>query len=190
MKIERKKLILIIAAIATVLIAALVITLSIITGGGKTEPKPVTTPTAVANDSPNSEVEQGAPVKDPEASGAPPESIYSNDYSKDTGYNKLPADFSSSTSNTKDTVFDPEWANYKLNTLMCELSNKETVTQRAIQPLEDFQTDLTRVGTDNAASLSVSISKVLNAYIPLEGQRAPGNVKAELSIYCNVEDVE
>lgn len=183
-KIERKKLILIIAIAVTAILTAIVVMLSMLTNNPNT---PAPTPTStVPSSSPGTAQggnDNGAPISGTNEKGAPPADIYKNDYSKDTGYTKLPPGYDSK--NAAGTVYDPKWAENKMNVLLCELSNKQTITVRALQPLNDFNTDLALVHTTASSTMSATINRYITIYEAHMGERADGNYRSELSNFCN-----
>lgn len=192
-KLERKTVILIIAIIVTLLLATTVVVLSVLTNGGNThKPSPTANPApkisapvqptgGTVNDE-NIPTPQATPG---EKETPPPANAYNNNYSHDTGYKPLPSDFNvNDKSQYPNTVFDPAWAVTKANTLMCELSTKPTITEKAIQPIKDFVFDLNRVHTKSADALTATLNQYLNDYEPNIGQRASGSDMAALSIHC------
>jgi hypothetical protein len=192
-RIERKKLIIIIASIVTVILAAIVITLSILTGGGEKEPVPVTptnqpAPEETASPTPTDGTSDTLPIGSPTDEDAPPADLYTNDYSQDVGYIKLPDGYDSSV--PEGTVYDEEWMVYRGNTLLCELSTKQTISLQAITPLTDFYNDLLKVDNENASSMRKTISSYLNFYKDHMGERSDGTDRAELKVFCLYGDLE
>lgn len=192
-KIERKKLIIIIASIVTVILAAIVITLSILTGGSKEEPVPVTptnqpAPEETTVPTPNDGSSDTLPIGSPTEEGAPPADLYTNDYSQDVGYIKLPDGYDSSV--PEGTVYDEPWMVQRGNALLCELSDKQTISTQAITPLTDFYNDLLKVDNENASSLRKTISNYLEYYNDHMGERSNGTDRVELKTFCLYGELE
>jgi hypothetical protein len=190
MKIERKKLILIIAAVGAVLLTIGVILLSMLTAP-KEEETPITpevssSPTVQPGTGEDDTPAQIGNSDDPEA---PPASMYENDYSTDVGYVPLPEGFVA-TSETEDNVFNPEWTQLRYYDIVCDLSKKETVSEKALKPMVDFYDDLSLVNTDNTKVMRESMSKYIEKYRLNLGERAPGEMRADMSLACHVEDEE
>lgn len=161
-KIERKKLILIIAAIITALMVALVVFLSTIK---KSESDSAPTPEPVITVTPEPEPEQP-----------------SNDSSNDIGYIPLPEGYVPE--NPKGTVYDDSWVVEKTQSLLCELSNKNIVTEEILEPLKAFRADTGKVRSENTESLGVTVQRYLNEYEGYMGQPVPERLKNELNTYC------
>jgi hypothetical protein len=188
MKIERKKLILIIAIILTVVLGSLVIALSVLTRPAEVGVTPTPTPTSVSptDSSPTAEPDSvGAIVGDPESPDAPPANMYQNDSSNDLGYAPLPESYKSSTDpNPTGTVLDEAWAMGRYQTLVCELSAKESSTEEALQPIKAFAQDLTLANYQNASTMRAGISRWVDSYEGYLGERAPGSTRSELILEC------
>lgn len=191
MKIERKKLILIIAVIAAVVLTGLVILLSVLTGGKESDDSDTPNQTVAPSDDATNGVSQEPQVEigNPDDPEAPPADAYQNDYSNDTGYDKLPSGFDGSSA-PQGTVFDAQWAYARYYDITCDLGNKQTVTEEALQPMEDFYDDLALVGDPSSDSMRATIKRYLDKYEPLIGERSPGDTRQELLLTCDIEDVE
>lgn len=187
-KIERKKLIIIIASIVTAIFAALVITLSVLTGGGEGKTPAEITPTAqpkpTQTANPTDGTSETVPIKGADEEGAPPADAYTNDYSEDVGYVKLPDGYDSSV--PAGTVYDEAWMVTRGSLLLCELSTKQTISKQAITPLSNFKDDLISVSNENANNMSKTISPYLAFYNDHMGDRTPGYLRSELNIYCDL----
>lgn len=187
MKIERKKLILIIAGIASVLLLAVIVVISSLQQSSQAEPSPTpTVTTPPSNNNGNGEDEPGIPVIiEPGDENPPPQDMFNNDYSNDEGYLKLPEGFDGSV-NPEGTVFDELWTIDAFNRLTCELASKETVTERALQPLRDFSADLRKVDYDSAFAFREMINRWLEQYERRIGDRPPATTSAEVSAVCDL----
>jgi hypothetical protein len=190
MKIERKKLILIIAAIAAVLLTVGVIVLSMLTAPKEDEtpvtPQVSSSPTVQPGTGEDDTPAQITNTDDPEA---PPANMYENDYSTDVGYVPLPEGYVPS-SDKEDNVFNPEWTQLRYYDIVCDLSKKETVSEKALKPMVDFYADLSKVNTPNTDTMRESMSKYIEKYRLNLGERAPGEMRADMSLACHVEDEE
>jgi len=189
MKIERKKLILIIAAIITVVFGSIVIALSIMTGGSD-EPAPTPTTTVQPDDSeepttnPDALPDDGATAApDPEATDNPAPNVYENTYTDDVGYAPLPENFNVE-GNPAGTVLDETWAMDRYHTLVCELSTKPSSTEKALKPIKDFYNDLSLAKHPNASTMRATIGRWIEDYERDLGERAPGNAQAEMTLEC------
>lgn len=182
-KIERKKLILIIAIAVTVVLTGIVVMLSILTSNSDKTDTTTPTPTPSSSDANKGGDDNGAPISGTHETGAPPADVYKNDYSHDTGYTSLPPGYDSK--NAAGTVYDPQWAENKMSTLLCELSNKQTITEKALKPIKDFNADLALVNTQTASSMTATINRYVSIYEAHMGERADGNYRSELSYFCN-----
>lgn len=187
-KIERKKLILIIAVAITALLAGVAIVLSILTGG---TPKDTIAPTQEPAPLPTSEVEEpvepGAPIIDGEEEGAPPESMYQNDYSKDIGYEPIPDGFDPAVNPTENTIFDSDYAYLTYSRVMCELSTKYTATDRALEPALALKDDLALISEAWAGSWRSNITRYQEWFEAHDGERIPADIKDELARNCETD---
>lgn len=190
MKIERKKLILIIAIIVTVVLAGIVIALSVLTRPDVATIAPTPTPTSESpTNDPNAITGEpdntSAVVGDPENPDAPPADMYQNDFSEDLGYAPLPESYkTSSDPNPTGTVLDETWAMERYHTLVCELSTKESSTEAALQPINAFMQDLTLADYQNASTMQASLGRWVDSYELYLGERAPGSARSELILEC------
>lgn len=188
MKIERKKLILIIAIIITAVLSGLVIALSMITRPTDTPPSPSPTSITPTDSNPSSNPLDNIPdvvVGEPDSTDAPPTNIYENNFSDDIGYAPLPDSYKTSTDpNPTGTVLDETWAMERYHTLVCELSTKESVTQEALKPIKAFTKDLTMAKYQNASAMRAGMTRWVEAYEIEMGNRAPGSTQSELILEC------
>lgn len=185
-KLDRKTVVLMVAGIIAIVIVTLLLLLPSWFGGGAEEPTPTSsqTPAPVTNTPTPVPTE----IVVPEGEGAAGGNIYMNDYSNDLGYDSLPQD-AVPTDIPDGTILDPVWANEKMTQLACELSTKDLVEERALEPLEAFAADLPLAGeawgnnTDDA--LRANIRSWLESYRATgEGKRVPGDVRAVIEGYC------
>lgn len=187
---ERKKLLLTVAIVFTVFIIGVIFLIWNLTPAQETpEPKPTET-TIVETEKPvdpnHNYDEDGALIKpDPDAEDNPPADMYANNYDDDTGYAPLPEGFVPTDSNIVGTVYEEQWALTKMYTLFCELSTKNTSTERARAPLENFSNDLAQVKYENGPMMLTTISDVLTDYRAVDKQRVPGDLKNEVATLCS-----
>jgi len=190
-KIERKKLIFIIAGLITLVVVGLMITLSMFTNGNSPDPEKTQQPEPTetsSSPSPSDQEEDTVPIIGVDEEDAPPADMYENDYSQDSGYVKLPDGFDGST--PEGTVYDPEWMYTKFNILLCELSTKQSSTEEALKPLKDFNDDLALAQTEEASTARSAASRYIGLYEDTLGERVDGSTRAELSVYCDMEDID
>jgi hypothetical protein len=187
---ERKKLLLILGIAFAVVLTGIIVLVSVLTTPAEEAPEP--TPTETAQVDEERDPDDGAEViVDPgEEDEAPRDDIYANDYSNDEGYAPLPEGFQPTETNTKGTVYDEEWALNKYTVLLCELSKKETVTEKAIQPLQRFADDLAGATHPNAQPLRDSIYYYLKDYEIYMGERAPASTRNILTQMCNANNLD
>lgn len=192
---ERKKLLLIISIVFTVFIVGVIVLVSVLSPG-KGEPEPAPSPTQTITEEnpenagidPNRDYdEEGAPIVVDEAEeDAPPSDIYANNYDNDLGYAPLPEGFEPTAENIYNTVYEEPWALEKMYTLFCELSTKNTGTERALMPLEDFSKDLASVKYENAGNMRSTVNNILSDYRNYDGKRIPGDLKNKASTLCEL----
>lgn len=188
MKIERKKLILIIAAVVATILFTVIVFLSM-TREDATVAPPTPTPTTPNTNNGGQVDANGDPIipiiVEPGDDNPPPSDIYENDYSNDEGYLKLPEGFDGSV-NPEGTVFDELWTIDTFNRLTCELSTKETVSEQALQPLKDFALDLRKVDYESAIAFRGTINRWMDDYDKNIGERPPASSQVEVSTVCEL----
>lgn len=195
MRLERRKLILIIAAIVAAVLLGIAITISVLTAPKADDPSlpgvpnPTETREPETDDSP---IEQGSEViiDDEDEGDVPPEGLYDNIYTDDLGYERLPDSFNPEVNPIEGTVYEDAYIYSTMSRLMCELSNKNTVTERALKPLNDFSADLARSSAPSAYSSLQQVEYDLRWFNSNIGERIPGEEKSLLNMnYCNAGDI-
>lgn len=197
MKVERKKLILIVASVVAAVLLGAAITISFLTAPKAEDPSLPGVPTPNQTREPeldDSPIEQGSQViiddEDKEEGDVPPEGLYDNIYTDDLGYDKLPDSFDPEVNPIEGTVYDDEYVFTTMSRLMCELSTKNTVTERALKPLTDFSDDLRRSTASTAYSTLQQIEYDLRWFNNNVGERIPGEEKSLLNMnYCGAGDI-
>ena len=170
---DRKKFFTLVVAGFGVLLVIAIFVISYLTNSTTQLPEP--TPTAT--DAP---IEQGV-TPDPESGS---DTMYDNDYSGDLIYTPLPKGFNPDVESTEGTVFDDAYVAATYDTLACQLSKKNTVTERAIEPLENFASDL-RLSSSQQANATLSLTlNVLEKVEVYMGERLPANVADDIGIAC------
>lgn len=187
MKIERRKLILIIAAIVTSVLLIMVIILSSLQQEPAVDsnPNPVSTPSNPPTRD-DADASPGVPiVVEPGDINPPPLDMFENDYSNDIGYAALP-DGADGSVNAAGTVFDELWTIDALNRLACELSTKETVTEQALKPLQDFSFDLRKTSYSAATSYRQLVNRWMDSYEKNLGDKPPVAASIEVATFCEL----
>lgn len=133
--------------------------------------------------------EEAADVGSPEDPDAPPEKVYENSYEDDFGYLSI-SDHESAKDNPANTVYDDEWASTKWTELNCDLTTKLTVSEKALESLTEFRTDLTHVGSDMSSQLITNVDYIMSKLSNSRGKRLPGEVKNITNLNCQMKTEE
>lgn len=115
---------------------------------------------------------------------APPANMYENSYEDDYGYISV-ADHESAKSNPENTVYDDVWASQKWAELNCDLTNKRTISEKALRSMKNFRDDLTHVASPMSRQLITNVDHIMSKLENSRGQRMPGEVKNITAINCN-----
>lgn len=189
--IERQKLILIITTAVLLGLAALVIVISIIFSSSETTatPEPTYTPPAPTSTEPGSGAGEDETAvitsEEGEEDLAPPEGMYSNDYSEDEGYVPLPDGFDPEISPIEGTVYDDTYVYFTSSRLMCELSNKQTATPKSVEQIKAFAEDLSFNSSSLATTTKTQLLKWVSWYDNHEGERVPASQQEEIAVlFC------
>lgn len=175
-RIDRKTLFTIIAAGATLTIFGLIIVISFLTSQANSDPDITPNPT-ITSPAENEVTETGV-EGNPDDGGA--DTIYQNDYSADEGYEKLPTDFDPAISVTDNTVYNDAYVALTGPRLLCEFSNKKTITTRSLESIENFYSDLGLSGSAQALSSRAMLSSFLKKYKGLIDTRLSAKEADEL----------
>jgi hypothetical protein len=183
-RIERKKLILIVASVIVAVVATILIILSTILGGSDTSTKNpgVEVPTV-------EKVEPGMLNNKEDLGDNVSSTLLDNDFSKDIGYTPLPDGFDPVTMDTTNTVFDEGWNSVTLATIMCDLTNKNTISKRMSQPLRDISADMNKTGHKYSQNEYSTIRSWLEYFDTHDGERFTADKKVQISnVYCSMPD--
>lgn len=176
-----------IAAGVTVVLVALIVVVSLMTTNPNVDPEPTpepeTTQTPIDETSP---VETGV-ESDPEGGS---DTLYDNDFSGDEGYTKLSTEFDPTVSVTDNTVYNDGYVAITYSRLVCELSNKKTITERALTPIATFVDDLRLSGTETSRSIRTEGQMLLDKYTPLIGNRLDASDADDLKVHCHLMDID
>lgn len=115
---------------------------------------------------------------------APPEGIYENTYTGDEGYTKL-TDPELAKKNPENTVYDENWAYSTWGRLACELSTKQTVSEKALSPILEFKEDLSKVDSMTAEGIIMNVDNLLVKLQRNLGDRMPPDGRSILLGVCD-----
>lgn len=167
---NRQKLVVIVVTGVFLALAAVVIVISVIFAQN---PEPVSTPTPTTTKS--SDVLTDA----------------DNDYSQDEGYIPLAENFDPNLSPTENTIYNDTFSYFTMNRLMCELSNKTVITEKALEPAESYFNDLSLNTSPYAVDARSQGSKTLEKLREKMGQPLSAQEKSDLAfMYCNAQEVD
>lgn len=178
-RIDRKTLFTLIAGLVAFVLLGIIIVISILTSQNTSEPEATPEPNSTSSVQEEEITEPGV-SGDPEAGS---DTIYDNDYSADEGYEKLPIDFDPNVSAKENTIYDDAYVAATGARLMCEFSNKRTVTERSLRSIENFYSDLGLSGSDQALATRAEYSSFLKKYKSQIGSRLDVSEADMLSVY-------
>lgn len=112
-----------------------------------------------------------------------------NDYSKDKGYIKLPEDFDPAVSDTTNTVYNDEYAYLTMNSVLCELSQKQVITEKSLEPLTNLVDDFSVNGSAFALTAKEQMNEELEWFRERIGEEIPPDKKSDLKLlYCDIQE--
>lgn len=186
-RLDRKLVLTLIAAGVAVVLVIAVIVVSILTNSGEKE-EPTPTPTVSAPPAPEDESFEEGVAGDPESGS---ETIYGNDYSEDLGYTPLPDNFDPAVDIIEGTIHDPEVLVATSTRLVCEFSQKKTITERSLQEMKEMVADMNKVSNPQASSTRRELENILVKYQNRIGERMPADEALYYeSLYCGYGELE
>lgn len=119
-----------------------------------------------------------------DALDAPPATLYENDYSNDKGYTPI-TDHELAKQNPANTVYDEMWTIDTWGRLSCELSTKQTVSEKAIQPILSFNKDLENIDSVAAETVRMNTKNLITKLQRNLGDRMPSDARGILLGICD-----